>query len=167
MRYIASLLLLISLLSLDLAVHAEGNCPPGYFPTTPSGTQGPQGCAPIPNYEQEPSQPAGPQWIDRWGAIATDGVNGILGVATGAATKRMAKKAALEDCRTKGGSTCEIQISYVNGCAVMIVGGKGFNVSARATTAEAIQSAMKICTSDGDTECHVYYSACSPPLRVQ
>lgn len=44
----------ISLISLTLfsltmsgVAHAEGNCPPGYYPV---GGQGVQGCAPIPNY---------------------------------------------------------------------------------------------------------------------
>lgn len=39
------------------AAHAEGGCPDGSYPIgAPAGQQGPQGCAPIPGYQQAPSQ---------------------------------------------------------------------------------------------------------------
>jgi hypothetical protein len=36
-------------------LHAEGECPPGMFPTNPPGAGGPVGCAPIPSYGQQQS----------------------------------------------------------------------------------------------------------------
>jgi hypothetical protein len=66
-------LLLALLLLLGSTVHAEGECPPGMFPTNPPGAQGPVGCAPIPGYDQQqqaqPQQPQSqpPQWTTRWG----------------------------------------------------------------------------------------------------
>ena len=164
------LFLLLSLLSLGLsgAVRAEGGCPPGQYPV--SG-QGWQGCAPIPGYDQSPAyaQPEQPpaRWESRWGAIATDGVKGVLGTATGKANQSEAEQNALDQCHAKGGSACKIQTSYANGCAALIVGNNGFSTAIGSTPEEAISKATKICRSDGDTGCHVYYTDCSLPGLVQ
>jgi Domain of unknown function (DUF4189) len=162
----ATLLLLISLLSLSFVAHAEGNCPPGYFPTTPPGQPGPQGCAPMPNNSQDSAQLSGPRWATRWGAIATDPTTGALGTVTGISSKRKAEKAALADCQAKGGKECKLQLAYDNECAAMIVGNNVFNVTADTTLQKAIQSGTKKC-SDQDSNCHVFYSACSPPEQIQ
>jgi hypothetical protein len=47
------------------------------------------------------------------------------------------------------------------------VGDKFFNASSAATIEEATQSGMKVCTANGNANCHVYYSACSLPVRIQ
>jgi hypothetical protein len=166
-RVAVFLLLLVSLVSLSFVTHAEGGCPPGYYPTTPPGQQGPQGCAPIPDESQAQGQSAGPRWVSRWGAIATDEPNGVLGAVTNMPSKRKAGNAALADCKTKGGSKCKLETSYSNGCAALVVGEKVYNVGSAATENEAIQSGMKICSAAGDGGCHVYYSACSPPEQIQ
>lgn len=164
------LFLLLSLLSFGLsgAVRAEGGCPPGQYPI--SG-QGWQGCAPIPGYDQSPtsSQPEQPpaRWESHWGAIATDGVKGILGMATGEADQSEAEQKALGQCRAKGGSACKIQTSYANGCAAMIVGSNGFSTAIGSTIEEAVSKGTKICRSDGDTNCHVYYTDCSLPGLIR
>lgn len=163
---IGLLLLLVS------TVHAEGVCPPGMFPTNPPGTQGPVGCAPIPGYnnnqqQTQPERPPPPQWDSRWGAIATDSSNGSLGAVTGMPSQGEAERAAMSKCVAKGGTQCKLQIWYKNGCAAMIVGNKEFNVQSAATADEATHLGMKICTSDGDANCHVYYSACSLPIQIQ
>jgi len=165
----ASLLLL-----LNGMVHAEGECPPGMFSTNPPGTQGPISCAPIPSYAQNPGQQAPPQtpqppperWQDHWGAIATDAPSGSLGASINMASADSAEQAALEDCHSKHGASCKIQTSYRNQCAAMILGDKVFNVHVGLTVAEATNAGMKACTP-ASSNCHVYYTACSLPQRIQ
>lgn len=164
--------LLFGLLLLSGVAHAEGNCPDGYYPIGgESGQAGPQGCAPIPGYnqqqgQQQASQPP-PQWAARWGAIATDGPGGHLGAANGLPSKREAQEAALTNCQAKGGSPCAVEVAFDNECAAMVVGHKEHSSNAAATVDEAIQLGIKTCASAGDTNCHVYYSGCSLPQRIQ
>lgn len=151
-------------------VHAEGGCPQGYYPIgAQQGGQGPQSCAPIPNYspQQTPHQPPPPRWKENWGAIATALPAGILGASNNLPSERQAAQAALEDCRSRGGTTCKLESTYGNACAAMIVGHPGYAIASGASENEAIQSAMKMCTDGEDTNCHVYYSACSLPVRIQ
>lgn len=163
------LFFLLSLLGLSKAgvVSAQGGCPPGQYPVSGEGWNY---CAPIPVYDQSPtsSQPEQPptRWKSRWGAIATDGVKGVLGTATGEADQSEAEQKALAQCHTKGGSACKIQTSYANGCAAMIVGNNGFSTAIGSTIEEAVSKGTKICRSDGDTNCHVYYTDCSLPGLV-
>ena len=67
----------------------------------------------------------------------------------------------------KGGAPCKLEIAYDNECAAMVVGNNGYNVGADATVDKAVQLGMKICTDAKNTNCHVYYSACSLPQRIQ
>lgn len=166
-------LLLGLLLLLGNVTHAEGNCPPGYYPIgAPPGQAGPQSCAPIPGYgnsqqQQHPQQSPPPQWASRWGAIATDGPGGHLGIATNLSSKSDAEQEAIIDCQAKGGAPCAIEVAYDNECAAMVVGHTEHSSNAAATLDEAIHLGMLICNNAGDTNCHVYYSACSLPVRVQ
>lgn len=160
------------LLLLGGFAHAEGNCPAGYYPIgAPQGQGGPQGCAPIPgdNSQQQVQSQAlpPPQWASRWGAIATDKVKGILGAVTGLSSKNEAQQAALADCQAKGGSPCKLEIAYDNECAALVVGDNGYNVGADATLDKVIRLGMKICTGAKNANCHVYYSDCSLPVRIQ
>jgi hypothetical protein len=168
-------LLLGLLVLLGRVTHAEGECPPGMFPTNPPGAQGPVGCAPIPGYDQQqqaqpPQQnrPPPPQWASRWGAIATDGPGGSFGAAVNQSSGGAAESAALADCLSKkGSSNCKIEVSYANGCGVMTIGDKMHNSNYGNTVAEATQKGMTMCRNAGDTKCHVYYSACSLPVQIQ
>lgn len=160
-------LLIIMLLLVGGLVHAEGGCPPGQIPH--SGTDL-SSCGPIPpGYynNQTPAQPPPPQWASQWGAIATYEPNGSLGTTTNMPSQRQAEQTALMDCQSMHGSICKIQLSYHNQCAAMIVSDKGFNTGSAATADQAIQRGMKICKDSGDPNCHVYYSACSLPQRIQ
>lgn len=163
--------LLIGLLLLVAGVaHAEGECPPGMFPTNPPGTQGPVGCAPIPGYnnqQQTRQQPPPSQWISRWGAIATDFAHSAAGASVDQPSKDSAERSAIANCQSNGGVECKIETWYSNGCAVMLVGTNHHVSVNAATTLEAVQDGMKICKKDGVTDCHIYYSACSPPVRIQ
>ena len=122
----------------------------------------------MPGYQQQAPQPPPQVWVDRYGAVATYEPGGILGTATNMQSKTEAKQAAMADCQAKGGgSNCKLQSVYRNECVVLLVGDKFFNFSAAVTIKAAIQSGMKVCTGDGNTNCHVYYSACSLPVRIK
>ncbi|WP_395117693.1 DUF4189 domain-containing protein [Rhodanobacter sp. FW102-FHT14D06] len=152
-------------------VHAEGVCPPGMFPTNPPGTQGPVGCAPMPGYnnnqQQRQFRPPPPQWETRWGAIATYEQNGSLGTATDMPSQSSAENLALASCQAKHGSICKIQLSYSNGCAAMMVGNRVYNTNAGITVDDAIEKGLKMCADAKDAQCHVYYTGCSLPVRIQ
>lgn len=140
---------LLALSCFSVGVHAEGNCPPGFYPI---GGRATAACAPIPGnggrssggQQQAPSAPA-PLWEDRWGAIAGDKPQGILGFSTGLPSEPAAQQAALADCAAKGGEHCKIENSYRNGCTAMIVGEWGYNIASRATVDEAIASGIQKC----------------------
>lgn len=159
------------LLFMATVAHAEGGCPPGMIPA--SGTDI-NSCIPIPpgyyNNQQQVQpqpQPPPPQWTSRWGAIATDGPGGHLGVATNLSSKDDAEQVAITDCQAKGGAPCAIEVAYDNECAAMVVGHTEHSSNAAASLDEAIHLGMLTCNNAGDTNCHVYYSACSLPVRVQ
>ncbi|MES2312332.1 MAG: DUF4189 domain-containing protein [Pseudomonadota bacterium] len=163
---------LISLLFLCTGVvHAEGGCPPGMIPA--SGTDI-NSCAPIPpgyysnqqHVQPQPPQPPA-QWKDQWGAIATDFAHSSAGASVNQPNREAAEQAAIANCQSNGGSTCKVELWYINQCAAMAVSDTGHNAKAGATPDAANQAAMKVCSEAGDTNCRVYYSACSLPQRIQ
>ncbi len=154
-------LILVSLLILNGNVSAQV-CPYGAYP---GKLDEPQICRPPPNETSEPSQPQ-VRWENRWGAIATDVINGKLGAVVGMRTKKQAQKLAMSECRSKGGKKCTVDIVYYNQCAVMILGNKKYNTASAANIEEATRIGMKTCFSS-DANCRVYYSDCSPAERVR
>lgn len=148
--------------------HAENGCPPGMIPA--SGTDI-NSCVPIPEGyygQQSDTQPPPPPPMleDRWGAIATDGIGGHLGVASNLLDRSAAEQTALADCRAKGGNNCNIETWYSNGCAAMIVGDQGHNSTYGETLHDAIKAGMKTCGKT-DKNCEVFYSDCSYPAPAQ
>lgn len=165
------LLLLSSLLLFSGGVRAEDNCPEGYYPIGGGSPGAPQGCAPIPGYDQGQKQPqqqthSGPIWVDSWGAIATDAGHGSVGVANNVASPGKAEEVALNDCRSRGGANCKVDTRFRNACGALIAGDTGFNAGSAPTLDQAIQTGMKVCTDAGTPNCHVYYSACSSAKRI-
>ncbi|RST44883.1 DUF4189 domain-containing protein [Variovorax sp. DXTD-1] len=160
-------LLTVSLWLLGTGVaYAEGNCPDGYYPI---GGRDFAGCAPIPgsgSQRQAPQQPV-EQWERRWGAIATSVPDGILGVSTDRSSKREASQTAISDCAAKGGLNCKIETAYDNQCAAVVVGDGAYNAPIAATMDKAVEIGMKTCRDGGLANCHVYYSACSLPVRTR
>ena len=73
-----------------------------------------------------------------------------------------AQAAALSDCRAKGGN-CKIEASYYNYCVALVTGDKVYNTQTAATVEEAARLGMAMCIKD-DSNCRVYYSACSKPV---
>ncbi|WP_179235914.1 MULTISPECIES: DUF4189 domain-containing protein [Burkholderia] len=92
---------------------------------------------------------------------------GILGASKDQPDRALAEVAALRDCRLKGGTDCTLQISYGNGCVAMVVGDRAMNMNSGITDDDAAQKGLEMCRAAGDSNCRVYYSACSLPQRIQ
>ena len=140
--------------------HAEGICPAGSFPIG-GGNSGWQGCAPMGNGAGEPAE----EWETRWGAIATG--NGLFGAAEGASSKSQAEKIALRKCKESGstGGKCKIKGSYHDQCAALAWGDAGAIAFRSPDRADAEANAVAAC-SQQTTNCQLYYSACSYPVRL-
>lgn len=115
--------------------------------------------------QQSAPQPTG-HWVKTWGAIAPSPKGGVLGTAVGADSKAEAERLALADCKKKGGQLCKVDLAYHNQCAVMVLGDKVFNLSGRASIKEATEAGIARCEKE-DTNCRVYYSACTEPRFVK
>ncbi|WP_064746311.1 DUF4189 domain-containing protein [Lysobacter antibioticus] len=143
---------------------AEGVCPPGMLPYR---TGNEQACAPAPpNYYPEPAPPR-EVWGSRWGAVALDGPRGAIGTAHGAASKRQARREAVEDCRTQGGRDCRVQIDYRNQCVAIAVSDSHVHVRPSELKEDAVEHALRECGERGEAHCRSYYAACSLPVRVR
>ncbi|USA54374.1 DUF4189 domain-containing protein [Acinetobacter sp. C32I] len=161
-------LLWLGLLGLCGSVYAEGGCPNGMTPVNngqnwtciPGGNDSPtqQQAAPL------SQRPTG-HWVKTWGAIATNGVKGTLGTAVGAKTENEAKKIAMKECNDKGGG-CELEFTYHNQCAVLVTGNKIFNTAHAGSIERASEIGISQCKKE-DTNCRVYYSACTEPRFVK
>lgn len=150
--------------------HAEGGCPAGYYPIgAQQGQQGPQGCAPIPNYDKQQTRDQLPhvRWQKKWGAIARDSSTGLLGAAEDQPSEQQARDAAGADCHNKTGTACEVISSYGNTCAALVSGNSGYAIALDNLEDGAAQKATSMCVDGGARGCHVQYSGCSLPLRIQ
>lgn len=154
----------VCLVGVSIAAHAQLACPTGWIPYSASS------CGPDPNGQQQGSQASPPQrqirWISRWGAISADGKVGALGTSTDLDTQQQAERAAVSQCKAKGGTECEVDLSYANGCAVMLVGDNTHNSNYGASIDEATAKAMKVCNAN-DKNCRVFYSGCSLARQVR
>lgn len=142
-------------------VHAEGACLPGEYQTTPSGNQGPVGCAPMPGRSQ-PTQ----TWTNPWGAAAEDKETGTFGISSDAPTKRKASSMAIQDCEARGGKKCRILMTYNNQCLAIVSSTSNYGISSAETEKKATESANRTCQKNSDgKKCWTYYSGCSLPVR--
>jgi len=144
------------------AIRAEGGCPDGEYPQ-----QGPgwRTCVPIPGASNETQTRPAFRWKSNWGAIAADKATASLGTTTTASSEDDAEQAAIKDCKARGGSRCEILITVQNACMAMVVGATRLNAKVGSTKSEAEGRGMALCNQQ-DTNCAVYYSACSVPERL-
>ena len=162
MKHLFYIFVLAQLIS--STVHAEGGCPPGSYPQQ---GQGWQTCVPIPGYSEGQDQVTPPPlWQSRWQAISTDVDKAVLGRSINAATQAEAETLALKDCQSQGGPNCKIAISYGNGCVALAAGDVLVSTGSGGSKSEAEATALGKCGT-GAKDCRVYYSACSPPVRVQ
>ena len=142
------------------------SCPDGYQPAGTSAYGNPDGCVPYPDSTQNKAQAPQGRWETRWGAIATDGSSTAVGTVIGVQSKQAAVKAAITQCRAKGGKACKSILSYYNQCAVIVTGDKQHLAQSAATVKEASDIGMNKCSAL-DTNCSVYYAECSPPEWIQ
>ncbi|MDL9998459.1 DUF4189 domain-containing protein [Variovorax sp. J22P240] len=165
MKHLAMLSLLLGLLGTSVAAHSEGGCPPGWMPYSSTSMSS---CGFIPGYNQKRAapQPTPPQWADRWGAIATDASRGAVGEAKDFPSRQAAEQSVIADCRAKGGTDCKLQVSYVNGCGALVVGDTAFVADWGITQEDAAQKSLRVCSAD-TTNCHVYFTTCSPAVRFR
>ena len=112
-----------------------------------------------------PPSVTSPRYQNRWGAIAT-GKNATLGTAVDMESERDAKRVALKACQDKGGVQCKLEIAYRNQCATLVTGDSVFNTSSAPTVEEAAEMGIAKCR-EADSNCRVYYSECSLPVRAQ
>lgn len=169
---ITRLLMLALLLMVSHAVHAEGNCPPGYYPSLVKDYVG---CAPVydasaTNEEGDysPSMPPdpGPRWEFRWGAIAADRNTGFIGGAEGHKTPSKAGKAAISACRKSGGSnTCKVIASYHNQCGALAYGVDKYVAYSGSVPDEVTKHSLAAC-SKISSDCQIYYLGCSYPVEI-
>lgn len=131
--------------------------------------QGWQGCAPTGNNQQSQLPMAPPaRWADRWGATAVGTPDSPgFGAAANMPSEHAARESALAKCQAKGSTKCTVQTVYRNQCVALIAGNATTETSKAENLDIASHLAMKRCSDRGDTQCHVFYSACSYPLRIQ
>jgi Domain of unknown function (DUF4189) len=114
-------------------------------------------------------EPSGPQWATRWGAIAIDpnASKGGVGVASDMKSQRAAEKAAMKQCRNKGGGkTCRVQTAYDNQCGVIAWGDTYYSTANGDTIDSASELGLRECGKE-TSNCRIYYSNCSYPVRIR
>lgn len=151
------LALLCLLFAFELPVSAQ--CRVGSGPDQGDGVPY---CSQLP--APAPSAPNEPVWATRWGAIAT--ADGVFGAVVGLASERKAEKAAMQQCKAKGGRNCGVIVSYYNQCAALAWGENGENAARGPYLNEVETTAMAGC-SERSQNCKLYYSACSDAERVR
>jgi Domain of unknown function (DUF4189) len=125
-------------------------------------------------YCSEPSPPSyvvpsGPEWASRWGAIAIGSTasGGGIGVSSDTKSRRVAEKAALNQCRKNGGGqACHIELAYANQCGVIVWGDSYFETASAETAEDAEAEASKACSLQ-TSHCKLYYANCSYPARIR
>lgn len=151
------------------SAHAEGNCPPGYYPI---GGQGVQGCAPISggtSSENTNNNPIlYPLAETLWGAIAEDKSKGLKGRAFGSTrnfkSKEEAQTNALKGCQKDGGQKCELSHTYKNGCVAVadpINGGQKSEIKYNVSEDKAKEAALLLCSLNNQQMCRIVYSGFS------
>jgi hypothetical protein len=146
--------------------YAEGGCPPGHMPINASAPAGSAAsmasCVPIPENE-----PLVPQWKTRWGAIASQKEGSEFGIVTGAKSERQAKSAALAECTKRGGTLCEVILTFRNQCAAVVSSTTQSFAQGAAYEEDAVATGQKRCKESNTGKCWVYYSGCSLPVRAR
>lgn len=160
---ISMIVLAIALLGAHGQATAEGGCPAGMIPYSGTSTSS---CGPIPSGPSGYGLPT-PKWKSRWGAVAGDDAKAVVGAVINQPSKREAIKAAIENCRSRGGVDCTLTVAYVNQCVVVVTSDTRY-AAINAKTAElAAEIGLKDCEEKNDGECRLYYADCSRPLRVR
>lgn len=145
---------------LPFSARSQGMPPPAHSSSpyyVPPGAQSGNGITPMPQAH----------WLDRSGAIAGDAAAGILAFSESASSERSSTNEALSKCKAQGGRDCRIFISYTNQCAAFVVGDNTAISYSAGTTEKAAAAGMEYCTTTKqDSNCRIYYSGCSLPVRA-
>lgn len=153
-----------------LPARAEGNCPAGMYPIHSPGVMG---CAPIPGAQPQAApprvEPRGPQWSNRWGAVARDMTGSeIYGVASNRRTDWEARTLAVVNCMDQGGKKCQVVTEYRNSCVfaaqphangVTVPGTVSVVSGGQQDTSRA--KALANCEVENRTTCMITYTECS------
>lgn len=167
-RIFLNLMTLAAILIYSQAALAQAACPPGTIPYgtgTDASVCGPDNTQSQPEQIQPDFQPPPPRWVSRWGAIATDFPHSAAGASVDERSEPDAEVAAVDNCRSNGGVTCEIELTYSNGCAALAIGKDGHNAKAGLNIADAKSKAMHVCNTQ-DKNCFIYYTGCSFPAMI-
>lgn len=117
--------------------------------------------------QQQPSTPQ-PRWHERWGAVAIDAVASKMGTATDRKSSRDAERAALKDCKNRGGTEQQCKktlLVYGNGCGAVALGSDFVVARGGGSIEEASERAQKDCSANS-VNCEVLYTRCSYPVLV-
>jgi hypothetical protein len=174
MNSIKNLLLLAFVFLAALGdARAEQGCPPGQIPAQAGGSM--TSCGPIPAGYYQQQQTASPrpsgEWIETWGAIASDGGDN-LGVSTEKIKKSDAINDAMSKCSALSQKKCSLAFSYKNQCSAIAEPHNGENAisgmlsfaggpSKEIASGDALSSCRK---ENSGAECRVIYAACSEPI---
>lgn len=104
------------------------------------------------------------KWEDRWGAFASSASDGWSGSVLNKKSKREAERAAMAECKKKGGADCRVDLSFYNQCGAVASGGGSLGYSNAPTEKRAIDAAMTEC---GNSDCEIFFHGCSLPVKVQ
>ena len=165
MRRTTYLLPALLMLMIALNVDAQTACPSGVAP-------GSAQCGPSNSYaEPPPSTPLG-EWINRFGAMATD-IDGAgnIGVAERKFSREEAENEAIAQCRSLGSRQCRVMFYYANQCASLAEPYRGDKPAGGLTspgvgpdTAASSKNALARCSDKNQgASCKVVYSSCSKP----
>src|SRR3546814_64635 len=148
-------LLAVTLMLISSTALAQTACPQGV-------SAGSAQCGPSTLVTPESGRANAPslpevKWADSWGAIASDGVS-TYGIVTDFPSKRKAQKAAIAECKKRGGGRCTVARSFYNQCAVVVAGDSGTNIVNARTVKRATDLAMRDCEAEGNNRCWTFWS---------
>ncbi|WP_084621577.1 DUF4189 domain-containing protein [Luteibacter yeojuensis] len=157
-----TILALVAFAAFFGTAYAEGGCPQGEYPQEGPGWRT---CIPFPA-SQSTNQPSTGTFENRWGAIAIDAQRGVMGTALEARSESSARSAALTNCESKGGKSCEVKIRVANGCMAMTVTPDGVFTDGAGSKSEVESKGLQHCGGHSSGKCGIYYSGCSAPVFV-
>lgn len=138
----------------------------------PAGLAGMPNCLP-PDHPSSPHADGGRRpnvsgavWADRASAVAMGASASGFTATPPMESKRAAERAALAECKSKGGTGCKVVMSYINSCAALVWGLEYRTGAYGATVQEAAAIATQRCAQKTE-DCQVFYSACSLPERIR
>ncbi|QWT22455.1 DUF4189 domain-containing protein [Bacillus sp. NP157] len=110
--------------------------------------------------------PAGPAWMNKYGAVVIDTATSAIGVADNMDSPQAASSKAVAQCESFGGKSCDDRLPYSNQCVALSWGTGGYGLSRHTDEGTAESMANQGCSKHA-TGCKTVYHACSMPVRVR